>query len=98
MLISLHVGTAIGNLGHSMPEIICTDSGRRMVPVRSLLGACRSLVAQELYEQRAHLFRLLLLHPMPGSVQSMEAHHSCARAVPHLVQGARGLMDAPVAP
>src|SRR2546428_12994958 len=57
----------------------------------------RSLVAQELREQLAHLFRLLLLHPVPGSVQQMEAHHARARGAPHSVHGPRRLIDAPVA-
>src|SRR5437867_2960591 len=74
-----------------------TMSVKRIAVIRSPLGAWRSLVAQELYEQRAHVFRLLLLYPMPRSVHQMEAHHSRARGGPHFVHGSRSLIDAPVA-
>ncbi len=63
----------------------------------SQLGAGRSPVPQKLYEQCAHLFRLLLLHPVPGSIQEMKADHSRAGAVLHFVYGSGSLLDAPVA-
>ena len=57
----------------------------------------RLRVAPGACEIRAHLLRLFLLHPVPGPVQQMKAHHVRARAVPHFLHGARGLVDAPVA-
>ena len=34
------------------------------------------VIAQELSEQCAHLFRLLLLHPMPRAIEKMESNHT----------------------
>src|SRR5579864_5724826 len=61
--------------------------------VRSGLGE----IAQELNEQRAHLFRLLLLHPMSRAVEKMESHHMRAGAIAHLVDRTRRLINTPIA-
>src|SRR5258705_11755081 len=60
-------------------------------------GVGPSLALQKRYEQFAHLFGLLLLDPMPGSVEKVEADHLCAGALLHLVHSPRRLVDAPVA-
>ena len=41
-------------------------------------------------------FRLLLLHPMPGVLNEMDAQHARARRRLHLFEIARSLIDAPV--
>jgi len=62
---------------------------------RSRSGLC--VIAQELNEQSAHQFRLLLLHPMSGAIEKMEADHMRAGAIAHLVDSTRCLIDAPIA-
>src|SRR4029450_3975365 len=78
------------------------NSGDRRTPkanARGLrLGASRLLVTQKLNDQRAHLLRLFLLHPVPSALQQMKAQHSRTRGGPHSVDSTRRLIDSPVAP
>src|SRR5260370_19554959 len=57
-------------------------------------GLC--VIAQELNEQCAHQFRLLLLHPVSGAIEKMETGHTRAGAIAHLVDCTRSLIDAPI--
>jgi hypothetical protein len=54
------------------------------------------MIAEELDQQAAHLFRLLLLHPMSGAVQQLEADHSRARRGAHAIDHAGRLVGAPI--
>jgi cyclase len=54
-------------------------------------------VAQKLKQQRAHKFRLLLLHPVAGAIEKMESDHLRAGALAHPVHRTRRLIDAPIA-
>ena len=66
-------------------------------PTSKLVGSGFGGVAEELNEQRADDFGLLLLNPMAGAIDEVESHHVRARAVAHLVHRARRLIDAPIA-
>src|SRR5580658_3250699 len=59
--------------------------------------SCLYIIPQKLDEQRTHLFRLLLLHPMSGAIEKMESGHMRAGAITHPVDRARCLIDAPIA-
>jgi hypothetical protein len=66
-------------------------------PRSKLVGSGFGGIAEELDEQRAHDFGLLLLNPMAGAIDEMKADHVRARAIAHLVHRARRLVDAPIA-
>src|SRR5579871_869078 len=55
------------------------------------------LVRQEAKDQSADGFGLLLLHPMAGAVDQMDALHLRAGLVLHRLQRTRVLIDAPIA-
>src|SRR3989442_15889515 len=55
------------------------------------------LLVKELHEQLAHLLRLLLLHPVPGALDEMAAHHARAGAFLHALDIAGDLIGAPIA-
>src|SRR5689334_18542107 len=65
------------------------------MPRRARLGL--GGIAQELHEQRGHLFGLLLLHPMSGAIEKMKSQHMRAGAIAHFVDRTRSLIDAPIA-
>src|ERR1700712_2106812 len=51
---------------------------------------------QKLQQQLRDLLGLLLLHPMPGAVEQVAAAHVRAGGFLHALDGAGGLVDAPV--
>src|ERR1700738_4116324 len=55
------------------------------------------LPLQKFDQQLAHPFRLFLLHPMPGAVDQMTAHHPRAGALLHSLEIAGTLVCSPVA-
>ena len=55
------------------------------------------MLLQKLGEQSAHVFRLLLLHPVTGPVQQMTASHVRAGAGLQALEVARALIHPPVA-
>src|ERR1051325_2478469 len=55
------------------------------------------VIAQEFNQQRADLFRLLLLHPVPCAVEKMKPDHMRAGAGAHLVNRSWSLIHAPIA-
>ena len=54
-------------------------------------------ILQKLNKQLAHLFRLLLLQPVTGSVYKVGAAHLRAGGILHGLERARALENAPIA-
>src|SRR5713226_3798435 len=79
--------------------MVRTRVGHR--PVSGDHGASASttspMLPQKLGEQPAHVFRLLLLHPVTSPVQHMTASHVRAGAGLHALEVARALIHSPVA-
>src|SRR5882672_6369569 len=55
------------------------------------------LPLQKLDQKLAHVFRLFLLHPVPGTVDQMTAAHLCAGAILHALEIAGALIRSPIA-
>src|SRR5205807_367723 len=55
------------------------------------------LPPQKVDQQLAHMFRLLLLHPMPGAVDQVASHHTRACPLLHQLKIAGTLVGSPVA-
>src|SRR5208282_2614242 len=60
-------------------------------------SSCLLLPLQKLDQQLAHPLRLLLLHPMAGTIDQMAAQHPRAGALFHALEIARTLVSAPIA-
>src|SRR5437667_6450002 len=75
----------MGEVKRSASEIL--SIGRSMSALRR----------KEFQQQAIHLVRLFLLHPMAGAVDEVDLPHTRAGAFLHLLDGARRLIDAPVA-
>src|ERR1700730_15350623 len=57
----------------------------------------RTCILQKLNKQLAHLFRLLLLQPVTGSVYKVGAAHLRAGGILHGLERTRALENAPIA-
>ena len=83
-----------------MPSAQCVP-GLDTAPFAGAHGTSASttlhMLPQKLGEQPAHVFRLLLLHPVTGTVQQMTASHVRAGAGLHALEVARALIHSPVA-
>src|SRR5262245_25556214 len=66
------------------------------MPASKFAVGC-TCILQKLDQQPAHLLRLLLLQPVAGSVDEMNAAHLRAPSLLHGLECARVLEDAPIA-
>ena len=85
---------AVSDLAHSIIE---RYERSEIDAVYLIYNEFKSVVAQKLNQQGAHLFGLFLLHPMPSPVEKMESHHLRAGAALHFFDRARRLIHAPIA-